>query len=177
MGYMDIGRPPEAGEPAGNGGLEESREPPVTGVAWSGTEGSHASGTEGLYPSGTEGSYPSGTEGPCRNDVEGPYPSGAEGTGGEPVLLWGEQVSADQLAAAERGYARCGLAERLLWERLSVFEGAFGRDAVRAVCASGALPRGRSRRSWNGSPRSPSSPSTTSSTARTTSPATGCRTR
>ena len=135
MGYMDIGRPPEAGEPAGNGGLEESREPPVTGVAWSGTEGSHASGTEGLYPSGTEGSYPSGTE--------GSYPSGAEGTGGDPVLLWGEPVSADQLAAAERGYARCGLAERLLWERLSVFEGAFGRDAVRAVCASGALPPGK----------------------------------
>ncbi|WP_328943938.1 tetratricopeptide repeat protein [Streptomyces sp. NBC_00250] len=49
-------------------------------------------------------------------------------------------MSLDQLAAAERGYARCGPAERLLWERLSVFEGAFGRDAVREVCASGALP-------------------------------------
>lgn len=143
MGYMDIGRPPEAGEPAGNGGLEESREPPVTGVAWIGAEGPYPSGAEGLYPSGAEGPYPSGAEEPCWNDTEGPYPSGAEGTGGEPVLLWGEQVSADQLAAAERGYARCGLAERLLWERLSVFEGAFGRDAVRAVCASGALPPGK----------------------------------
>ncbi|MET9671947.1 tetratricopeptide repeat protein [Streptomyces sp. NPDC006482] len=49
-------------------------------------------------------------------------------------------MSPDQLAAAERGYARCGPAERLLWERLSVFEGAFGREAVREVCASGTLP-------------------------------------
>ncbi|MEU5215091.1 tetratricopeptide repeat protein [Streptomyces sp. NPDC020807] len=55
-------------------------------------------------------------------------------------LLWGEPVSPEQLNAAERGYARCGPAERLLWERLSVFEGAFGRDAVREVCASGTLP-------------------------------------
>ncbi|MFE5911175.1 tetratricopeptide repeat protein [Streptomyces wedmorensis] len=54
--------------------------------------------------------------------------------------MWGEPVGFDQLAAAERGYAGCGPAEQLLWERLSVFEGAFGRDAVREVCASGALP-------------------------------------
>lgn len=57
-------------------------------------------------------------------------------------LLWGEPVSADQLAAAERAYARCGPAERLLWERLSVFEGTFGRDAVHEVCASWTLPPG-----------------------------------
>ncbi|MBX9424379.1 tetratricopeptide repeat protein [Streptomyces lateritius] len=55
-------------------------------------------------------------------------------------MLWGEPVSPEQFAAAERGYARCGLAEQLLWERLSVFEGAFGLDAVREVCASDALP-------------------------------------
>lgn len=54
--------------------------------------------------------------------------------------LWGEPVAADQLAAAERGYLDCGPAERLLWERLSVFEGAFGPDAVHEVCAYGALP-------------------------------------
>ncbi|MEU4063248.1 tetratricopeptide repeat protein [Streptomyces wedmorensis] len=58
----------------------------------------------------------------------------------ENAILWGEPVGFDQLAAAERGYADCGPAEQLLWERLSVFEGAFGRDAVREVCASGALP-------------------------------------
>ncbi|WP_318208037.1 tetratricopeptide repeat protein [Streptomyces sp. SJL17-1] len=58
----------------------------------------------------------------------------------EERLLWGEPVSAEQLAAAERGYARCGPAERLLWERLSVFEGAFDRDAVHAVCTSWTLP-------------------------------------
>lgn len=58
----------------------------------------------------------------------------------ENTILWGEPVGFDQLAAAERGYAGCGPAEQLLWERLSVFEGAFGRDAVREVCASGALP-------------------------------------
>lgn len=51
-----------------------------------------------------------------------------------------EHLSEAQLAAAEAGYARCGSAEQLLWERLSVFEGAFGRDAVREVCASGTLP-------------------------------------
>ncbi|WP_435969261.1 tetratricopeptide repeat protein [Streptomyces sp. Qhu_M48] len=49
-------------------------------------------------------------------------------------------MSPEQLAAAEQGYDRCGPAERLLWERLSVFEGAFGRDAVREVCAGRALP-------------------------------------
>ncbi|MFJ3584733.1 tetratricopeptide repeat protein [Streptomyces sp. NPDC090127] len=45
-----------------------------------------------------------------------------------------------QRAAAEAGYADCDRAEQLLWERLSVFEGSFGREAVREVCASGALP-------------------------------------
>lgn len=55
-------------------------------------------------------------------------------------ILWGEPVSPDQLAAAEHGYTRCGPAERLLWERLSVFEGAFGLEAVREVCSSGTLP-------------------------------------
>ncbi|MEW1696528.1 tetratricopeptide repeat protein [Streptomyces sp. NPDC091278] len=59
------------------------------------------------------------------------------------ALLWGEQVTTGQLAAAEEGYARCGPAERLLWERLSVFEGAFGREAVRAVCGFGELPPAR----------------------------------
>ncbi|MFB9438307.1 hypothetical protein [Streptomyces showdoensis] len=47
--------------------------------------------------------------------------------------------SAAQLAA-ERGYLRCDPLERLLWERMSVFEGSFGREAVSEVCASGALP-------------------------------------
>ncbi|MCZ0980179.1 hypothetical protein O1L60_17605 [Streptomyces diastatochromogenes] len=56
--------------------------------------------------------------------------------------LWGEHVGLDQIAAAERGYESCGPAEQLLWERLSVFEGAFGREAVREVCASGTLPAG-----------------------------------
>ncbi|MFF1507287.1 tetratricopeptide repeat protein [Streptomyces sp. NPDC058326] len=63
---------------------------------------------------------------------------------GEPPkteLLWGEPVTPEQLAAAERGYARCRPAEQLLWERLSVFEGAFGREAVREVCASDTLPQ------------------------------------
>ncbi|MEV8586625.1 tetratricopeptide repeat protein [Streptomyces sp. NPDC051180] len=60
----------------------------------------------------------------------------------ETEVLWGEPVGLDQLAAAERGYASCDPAEQLLWERLSVFEGAFGRDAVREVCASGTLPAG-----------------------------------
>ncbi|MFJ6353807.1 hypothetical protein ACIQKB_30740 [Streptomyces sp. NPDC092046] len=50
--------------------------------------------------------------------------------------------SALQLGAAESGYARCDPLERLLWERISVFEGSFGREAVREVCASGALPAG-----------------------------------
>ncbi|MFJ9807682.1 hypothetical protein ACIRTB_05590 [Streptomyces sp. NPDC101158] len=45
-----------------------------------------------------------------------------------------------QLAAAEDGYARCDPLERILWERLSVFEGSFGREAVLEVCSSGALP-------------------------------------
>ncbi len=70
---------------------------------------------------------------------------GHTGTGEPPMteLLWGEPVSPEQLAAAELGYARCGPAERLLWERLSVFEGAFGRGAVHEVCAAGALPAAR----------------------------------
>ncbi|MEV7670918.1 tetratricopeptide repeat protein [Streptomyces sp. NPDC088752] len=74
----------------------------------------------------------------------------AEGAGGvgsgsppETELLWGEPVTAGQLAAAEGGYDRCDPEERLLWERLSVFEGTFGRDAVREVCASGTLPPAR----------------------------------
>ncbi|MYV68288.1 tetratricopeptide repeat protein, partial [Streptomyces sp. SID2131] len=58
-------------------------------------------------------------------------------------MLWGEPVTAGQLAAAEGGYDRCDPEERLLWERLSVFEGTFGRDAVREVCASGTLPPAR----------------------------------
>ncbi|MGW8763528.1 tetratricopeptide repeat protein [Streptomyces sp. NPDC055815] len=61
----------------------------------------------------------------------------------ETERLWGETVGLDQIAAAERGYESCGPAERLLWERLSVFEGAFGREAAREVCASGTLPAGR----------------------------------
>ncbi|MFF5392120.1 tetratricopeptide repeat protein [Streptomyces sp. NPDC013012] len=74
---------------------------------------------------------------------------GVRGAGaGDPAgteLLWGEPVTAGQLAAAESGYARCGPDERLLWERLSVFEGAFCRDAVREVCASGTLSPARVR--------------------------------
>ncbi|MEU2653894.1 tetratricopeptide repeat protein [Streptomyces sp. NPDC007325] len=61
---------------------------------------------------------------------------------GEPPeheVLWGEPVGAAQLAAAEEGYAGAGPAERLLWERLSVFEGAFDRRAVEEVCGYGAL--------------------------------------
>ncbi|MEU7014602.1 tetratricopeptide repeat protein [Streptomyces sp. NPDC046385] len=53
-----------------------------------------------------------------------------------------DNPSAPQLAAAERGYAQCDPLEQLLWERISVFEGSFGREAVREVCASGALPAG-----------------------------------
>ncbi|MFI8824471.1 hypothetical protein [Streptomyces sp. NPDC053431] len=52
----------------------------------------------------------------------------------------GDEPCARRLAAAEQGYARCDRLERLLWERLSVFEGSFGREAVREVCASGTLP-------------------------------------
>ncbi|MFF9849506.1 tetratricopeptide repeat protein [Streptomyces litmocidini] len=63
----------------------------------------------------------------------------------ETECLWGEHVALDQIAAAERGYESCGPAEQLLWERLSVFEGAFGREAVREVCASGTLPAGAIR--------------------------------
>ncbi|MEE4492978.1 hypothetical protein [Streptomyces sp. BE230] len=44
------------------------------------------------------------------------------------------------LADAENFYLSCGPEERLLWERLSMFEGRFDLSAVRAVCASGALP-------------------------------------
>ncbi|MFC7932623.1 tetratricopeptide repeat protein [Streptomyces cinereoruber] len=75
-------------------------------------------------------------------DTGGSGGAGAGGLGGRPEieLLWGEPVTAGQLAAAESGYARCGPEERLLWERLSVFEGVFCRDAVREVCASGTLP-------------------------------------
>ncbi|MFD4376036.1 tetratricopeptide repeat protein [Streptomyces sp. NPDC058486] len=61
---------------------------------------------------------------------------------GEPPefeVLWGEPVGSGQLAAAEEGYAAAGPAERLLWERLSVFEGAFDRRAVEEVCGYGAL--------------------------------------
>ncbi|MFF2775193.1 tetratricopeptide repeat protein [Streptomyces sp. NPDC058052] len=61
---------------------------------------------------------------------------------GEPPeyeVLWGEPVGSGQLAAAEEGYASAGPAERLLWERLSVFEGAFDRRAVEEVCGYGAL--------------------------------------
>ncbi|MFF9147785.1 tetratricopeptide repeat protein [Streptomyces sp. NPDC055051] len=54
-------------------------------------------------------------------------------------VLWGEPVAAAQLAVAEEGYATAGPAERLLWERLSVFEGAFDRRAVEEVCGYGAL--------------------------------------
>ncbi|MEU3748190.1 MULTISPECIES: tetratricopeptide repeat protein [Streptomyces] len=71
---------------------------------------------------------------------ESPGTEPPEAPSQEAELLWGEPVSPDQLTAAEQGYARCGPAERLLWERLSVFEGAFGREAVREVCASGTLP-------------------------------------
>ncbi|MET9349623.1 tetratricopeptide repeat protein [Streptomyces termitum] len=61
---------------------------------------------------------------------------------GEPPeyeMLWGEPVGTAQLAAAEEGYLACGPAERLLWERLSVFEGAFDRRAVEEVCGYGTL--------------------------------------
>ncbi|MFD6345403.1 tetratricopeptide repeat protein [Streptomyces roseolus] len=61
---------------------------------------------------------------------------------GEPPeyqVLWGEPVGCGQLAAAEEGYAAAGPAERLLWERLSVFEGAFDARAVEEVCGYGAL--------------------------------------
>ncbi|WP_030747452.1 hypothetical protein [Streptomyces griseus] len=61
---------------------------------------------------------------------------------GEPPeyeVLWGEQVGAGQLVAAEEGYGAAGPAERLLWERLSVFEGAFDRRAAEEVCGYGPL--------------------------------------
>ncbi|WP_405406867.1 hypothetical protein [Streptomyces sp. NBC_01104] len=43
-------------------------------------------------------------------------------------------------ADAEQAYLTCDPEERLLWERLSLFEGPFDLAGVRAVCASGALP-------------------------------------
>ncbi|MFE0640076.1 tetratricopeptide repeat protein [Streptomyces sp. NPDC058877] len=63
----------------------------------------------------------------------------AAGEPAETERLWGEPVSAAQIAAAEHGYEGCGPVERLLWERLSVFEGPFAREAVREVCAAGPL--------------------------------------
>ncbi|MGW0119009.1 tetratricopeptide repeat protein [Streptomyces sp. NPDC003327] len=69
--------------------------------------------------------------------------------GGRPAAveyLWGEPVGTEQLAAAERGYLSSGPSERLLWERLSVFEGAFGPEAVRRVCGYGALSEDRVER-------------------------------
>ncbi|MEU4224559.1 LuxR C-terminal-related transcriptional regulator [Nonomuraea sp. NPDC026600] len=39
----------------------------------------------------------------------------------------------------------CSPAERLLWERLTVFAGTFERDAAEAVCSGGALPVARVR--------------------------------
>ncbi|MFI8963502.1 hypothetical protein ACIGO8_15475 [Streptomyces sp. NPDC053493] len=68
--------------------------------------------------------------------TDGSHRGRAEGLEEEPD----EEPSAAQVAAAERGYDRCGALERLLWERLSVFEGAFGREAVQEVCASETLP-------------------------------------
>ncbi|MEV7276892.1 tetratricopeptide repeat protein [Streptomyces sp. NPDC093111] len=75
---------------------------------------------------------PGGPDGPEGSDgLDGPDgPDGAREDG----------PSALQLAAAEDGYAQCDPLEQLLWERISVFEGSFGREAVREVCASGALP-------------------------------------
>ncbi|MEV7417342.1 hypothetical protein [Streptomyces sp. NPDC089919] len=42
-------------------------------------------------------------------------------------------------ADAERSHRLCSPAERLLWERLSVFAGSFDRAAVEAVCGYGRL--------------------------------------
>ncbi|MFG3347506.1 hypothetical protein ACGF1Z_20855 [Streptomyces sp. NPDC048018] len=71
----------------------------------------------------------------------GGLPHGELPVAGLPVAgLPRVETSPLQLAAAEHGYARCDPLERLLWERLSVFEGSFGREAVLEVCASGALP-------------------------------------
>ncbi|MDP5315916.1 hypothetical protein [Streptomyces poriferorum] len=52
----------------------------------------------------------------------------------------GSPAGPGPLADAEHTYLTCDAAERLLWERLSVFEGPFGLAAVQAVCVSGALP-------------------------------------
>ncbi|MBK3645066.1 LuxR C-terminal-related transcriptional regulator [Streptomyces sp. MBT33] len=43
-------------------------------------------------------------------------------------------------AAMEWSYELCSPAERLLWNRLSVFAGGFGLDAAEAVCAGEGLP-------------------------------------
>lgn len=52
----------------------------------------------------------------------------------------GSPAGPGPLADAEHTYLTCDPAERLLWERLSVFDGRFGLAAVEAVCVSGALP-------------------------------------
>ncbi|WP_406458299.1 hypothetical protein OG782_35790 [Streptomyces sp. NBC_00876] len=52
----------------------------------------------------------------------------------------GDSAGSGPLADAEQAYLDCDPQERLLWERLSLFRGRFDLAAVRAVCASGALP-------------------------------------
>ncbi|MBO1333589.1 hypothetical protein [Streptomyces sp. VRA16 Mangrove soil] len=47
------------------------------------------------------------------------------------------------LGAAARSHARCSRVERVLWRRLAVFAGEFGREAVREVCGGGPLPAGQ----------------------------------
>lgn len=78
-----------------------------------------------------------------KGPVRGPWPALRAVEPPAVERLWGEPVGAEQIAAAERGYLDCGPSERLLWERLSVFEGVFGPEAVREVCAYGALPEDR----------------------------------
>ncbi|MFE5730609.1 tetratricopeptide repeat protein [Streptomyces sp. NPDC056528] len=123
------GRP--SGRPAGG---------PDTGTTGQVRSIGHVGSSKNIWSAESAGSAAGNGNGGCVGDA------GGFGTGGGPPeteLLWGEPVTAGQLAAAESGYARCGPEERLLWERLSVFEGAFGRDAVREVCASGTLPPAR----------------------------------
>ncbi|MEU8758616.1 hypothetical protein [Streptomyces sp. NPDC048659] len=114
--------------------------PVPPGPARPGTEA--GTGTEAATPY----AYAVRTEtAPPRGERPGttPDPAPDSGPGSDPAPApTPAPAAASALEAAERGYERCEAPERLLWERLSVFEGSFGREAVREVCASGTLPAG-----------------------------------
>ncbi|MER8047654.1 tetratricopeptide repeat protein [Streptomyces sp. NPDC094032] len=104
--------------------------PRGTGTDHDTVPGSGYDTAPGTTHSTTPGTVHSTTPDPTLTPDPAPAPAPAHEEG--PSLL--------QLAAADRGYTQCDPLERLLWERISVFEGSFGREAVREVCASGSLP-------------------------------------